>query len=136
MPDISNWVANNPVAKNWADDVENENRGIHFYERLIETMPTDIIIQRYDRTLKQTLELPVQRVRIELTRIQPDKDVGPSARESSFNALVFGYKDHPTYGTLDIQNGDKFAFNNMLFEVRVVYPNTPGGIQVWVEALQ
>jgi hypothetical protein len=115
---------------NWLNDIEDDARAEHVTHRFIADKSTSIVIQR------KGVSLAAQTVRIELTRIQPDKDVGPAAREPNANALLIGYKGHPTIADTDVQAGDRFVADGMRFEVRFIFPETPGAIQAWLEPMQ
>jgi hypothetical protein len=134
MPNVSNWVQSKDKARDWISDIENDNRSIHFYNPVAEDALSTITISRYDKTTRAQVALSAQRVRVEMTRIEPDKDIGPSARTSNFNCVVFGYDGHPEYGTTDIEMEDTFVHEGIKFIVKVVYLNTPGGKQAWCRA--
>lgn len=124
---FSNWMNSNQRNKDWLNDVEDEREKMH-YSRVIQDAPAVIVLERFDRLSQQNILLPPQEVRIEMTRIEPDREVGPAARQANFNVVITGLS------TLDIENGDQFEYSGKIFEVLVVYINTPGGTQAWAKA--
>lgn len=130
MSRIDYW-ANVGRATNWVDDIENGNRGVYATDRYIKDKPCVIIVER-----GAVETLPEQTVRIEMTRIQPDVNVGPTSRESRANTILIGYKDHPTIPDTDIMRGDRFIFEDSRFEVRLVFPATVGRVEAWLEQIQ
>ncbi|MEM4406016.1 MAG: hypothetical protein QXS68_03130 [Candidatus Methanomethylicaceae archaeon] len=117
----------------WRTDVEQDGRMIHMTERIILDKPSEIVLERFVGGSRTAL--PAQTVRIETSRIVADRDVDLSGRESSVNVVIIGFKNHPTYGTLDIRPGDKFVLNGLRFDVKGVLPELPYSVQAWAEAL-
>lgn len=70
-----------------------------------------------------------------MTRIQPDVNVGPAARESRANTVLIGYKGHPTIADTDIQVGDVFLLSDRRFRVRLIFAENVGHIEAWLEDL-
>lgn len=129
MPDINNWFTDKEAAGGWQEDVEGDARSVHFTHRIITAKPAVIEIQRMGQTLDP------QTVRIEMTRIQPDVNVGPAARESRANTVLIGYKGHPTIADTDIRVGDVFVYEAKKFRVRLVFTANVGHIEAWLEDL-
>ncbi len=120
-----------PTEKNWGDSIEDANRVFHETHRYITDRPVTIVIQRGASTT-----LDPQTVRIENTRIQPDVNVGAAAREPRANAILIGYKGHPTIDDTDVLPGDKFTAASQRFEVRLIWPDTRGKLEAWLEILE
>jgi hypothetical protein len=131
MPNISQWLGNQQKGNDWKNDIE-VNRAVHFTDVIMQLTPVQIVLRR---PKPDEATLPAQTVRIEMQRIEPDPKVGIPSRAATYNALIFGYDDHPQFGTLDIRHGDKFTYKNQLFSVTVVYVSTPGIKQAWAEAM-
>lgn len=129
MPDINSWFTDKEAAGGWQEDIEGDARSVHFTHRIITAKPTIIEIQRNGQTLEP------QTVRIEMTRIQPDVNVGPAARESRANTVLIGYKGHPTIADTDIQVGDVFLLSDRRFRVRLIFAENVGHIEAWLEDL-
>jgi hypothetical protein len=130
MPDISAWIGNVGKADDWLDDVDGDNRAVHFTDFIINDKPSTITLYR------NGVALDPQTVRLEMTRIQPDRDIGRSAREAVGNGIAVGYRNHPTEPDFDVRSGDKFTHDGIRFEVRMVYFETPGQTQAWLEVIQ
>jgi hypothetical protein len=122
--DINKWLGVPERANAWLEDIEGDNRAVHFTNFIINNKPVDITIVR------NGVKLDPQTVRLEMTRIQPDRDLGRSAREAVGNFVVVGDTD------FDVKAGDKFSYGGARFEVRMVYVDTPGIIQAWCEIVE
>jgi hypothetical protein len=128
MPDINSWMTDKEAGGVWESSIEGDNRSVHFTHRIIMDKPAVIVIQR-----KNGQELAPQTVRIEMTRIKPDINVGPGARESRSNTILIGYKGHPTIPDTDMQVGDRFAYGVKMFTVRQIFTETVGRVEAWLE---
>lgn len=129
MPNFLNWMGEDGKAGAWAASVHGANTSAHITHRIISDKPQQIEIVRHNQTLAP------QTVRIETTRIAPDRDTMFAGRENNANAVLIGYKDHPTIPDTDIRAGDRFALNGSRYEVRFIFPETPGSIQAWLEVI-
>jgi hypothetical protein len=127
MPDINTWASDAGKARLWLEDIENIARDLHMIHRFITDKPTTIVAYRNSEALDPQI------VRIEQTRIQPDVNIGPAAREPRANVILIGYKDHPTIADTDLLPGDKFIADSKKFEVRIIFTSTPGMLQAWLE---
>jgi hypothetical protein len=127
VPSFSGWMRDAGKVNPWKSDIEDDNRVSHFTERVINDKPAIITVYR------NSIALAPQTVRIEQTRIQPDKDVGPAGREHNNNAVLIGYRGHATIADCDIQSGDLFTHDNIRYEVRLIFPETPGRVEAWLE---
>lgn len=127
MPNVNVWLSDSNKAGDWLEDIDGDYRVWHMIGRFIADKPTSIIVYRGSTILA------AQTVRLEQTRIQPDVNVGPGAREPRTNAILFGYAGHPTIADTNIIAGDKFVADGHKFEVRVVFTNTPGMLEAWLE---
>lgn len=132
---IKYWLQQRPTEKNWGDSIDDVNRVFHETHRYITDRPVTITIQRGYGTASQTT-LDPQTVRIENTRIQPDVNAGAAAREPRANAILIGYKGHPTIEDTDVLPGDRFTAASQRFEVRLIWPDTRGKIEAWLEILE
>lgn len=130
-PDINNWLTDLGKAGDWISPTHGAaGRSVHFTHRMISDKQVSIILYRRGTALDPQL------ARVELTRIQPDKDIGPGAREMVANAVLFGYRDHPTITDFDGQVGDKFQLDGITFLLRLQEPETPGMYQFWLEVAE
>jgi hypothetical protein len=132
MPNGVNWMGFVGKAGDWKEEIEDDARNVHFTHRVILEKPTSIVIYRppTDTTLA------AQTVRIEQTRIQPDRETGKAAREHRANATLLGYKGHPTITDTDINAHDQFIVNGIKYEVRLIFPDTPGRVEAWLEVIE
>jgi len=134
MPKIQHWMQGADRSHDWMSNIEDDNRSQTAYYQIIMAQGTQISIQRSVNGSYTTLAPQV--VRIETTRIQPDKDIMVGGRESNANALIFGFKDHPQMPDFDVKQGDLFVHEFTKFEIRFVFPETPGITQAWAEQIQ
>ncbi len=130
MPDFNFYMSDLGSGKDWTDDIDGAYISQNFTERIIKDKPVTIVIVR------NTTQLDPQTVRIEMTRIAPDINVGQGAREPRGNAILIGYKDHPTISDTDILPGDRFIAYDLRYEARYILPATEGNIQVWIEVVE
>ncbi len=130
MPNVNVWMTDAGKGKAWVDDIEDGARSQHFGHRTIEDKPYDIVIQRGTTTLAS------QRVRLEMTRIEPYETIGAAGRQNRANIFVLGYRDHPTLPDLDIASGDVFVALGSKFRVRQVYRLTPGLTEAWGDLVE
>lgn len=130
MPNVNNWTNSLISARGFVGGIEGNNRAISYTDKVIKDKPSTIVISRVDGTT-----LSPQTVRIEQTRIQPDKDVGRSGREVNANAVLIGYKGHPDIADTDVRVGDKFVLNGKRFEIRFIQPETVGFVEAWLEVI-
>lgn len=131
MPNISQWMTDTNKAGDWLNDIEgNDKRVLHATHRFIVDQPAIITITR------GSTNLDPQTVRIELTRIEPDVDVGAAGREHNARAVLIGYKGHPTIADTDIRSGDLFVHNSTRYLVRFILPETVGRVEAWLEMQQ
>lgn len=134
MPNINRWMTDLNKAGAWLADIENEARSEHFTHRTITDKPSTITISRQNGTTFTALSPQV--VRLELNRIAPDNNIGPAAREHRANGILIGYRNHPTITDTDIEVGDRFAYDNTHYEIRFIFPETPGNVQAWLEVVR
>lgn len=130
MPTINQWMTTTDKAGRWKAEIENAGRSLHELHRFIAEKSVSIVL------IRNSVSLSAQTVRIEQTRIQPDVNVGPAGREHRSNAVLLGYKDHPTIPDLDIKAGDKFEVDGTSFEVRLIFPAVIGHVQAWLEVVE
>lgn len=85
--------------------------------------PLPIVVDR------DGIDLPAQTVKLTADNdarwVGGDGDVGKSAER---DLVIFGIKDHPTVADTDLQTGDRFIFNDAIYEIRDC-ATVPGGIQ-------
>ena len=119
MPDIDAWIGDSFPLSSWIDP----DRSVDM-ARIISDKSTSIVIVRGDTTLS------AQTVRIE--EFRGDSSVQSEAGVTSMvDAVVFGYKGHPTLTDTDIQPQDRFSYESNLYEVVAVVPATEFGIQAY-----
>jgi len=111
------------------DSIHSALNSVHITHRIISEKPVSIVVVRNGE------QLTAQTVRIETTRIAPDRDIAFAAREGNANAVLIGYKDHPTIADTDLKAGDRFELDGLRFEVRHIFPQTPGSLQAWLEVI-
>jgi hypothetical protein len=109
------------------DNAERDaSRAAGEYERILDN-PTDLLLIR-----EKTAPLASQLVRVEHAITQPMEKSGAGGSAADRDGTIFGTRNHPVNGTLDIQRGDRFALNGQQYRViDVVY--YPGEIQAAFE---
>jgi hypothetical protein len=130
MPDFNSWIGLNNKSQSWLNDIENNNRAVHATHRIISDRPVLITIFR------KGVALPVQTVRIELSVIAPDVNLGPAGRGHDARGYIVGYKGHPDYPDFDVKSGDVFTHDSTKYEVRFILPETAGRTEAWVVMFQ
>lgn len=136
MPNGTNWMANTNKAGDWKEEIEDDARNVHFTHRVILEKPASITVYRPKTPTAAAQVLDAQTVRIEQTRIQPDRDTGKAGREHVANATLLGYKGHPTIADTNLRAHDQFMFEGIKFEVRLIFPDTPGRLEAWLEVIE
>lgn len=88
--------------------------------------PTSIAIDR------DGVDLAAQTVRLE-TFSGERNVVGESGTTHQIDALIVGYKDHPTITATDILPGDRFVAHGVAYEVIALAIETPGSVQAYLQ---
>lgn len=131
---INYWITSRGKATSWRGEIEADARALNYTYRAIMDKPTTIEVQR--RVGGTMTKLAPQTVRIEQTRIQPDRDVGTGGREMVSNATLIGFKGHPDIDDTDLQVGDRFEVDGVKYIVRTIWPATQGFLSAWLEVVE
>lgn len=121
MLDFNTWLGTNTNTRPSATE-----RAVAAWDR-IQDKPSSITIKRGSTTL------PAQTVRIEYN-VETSEVIGATGISSKRRLTVFGIQDHPSEDDTNIQRGDQFAHEGMIFKVIDMIP-TLGEIQARAEAI-
>lgn len=111
MPNIANWISTDRAADAWTR---------------ISEKPSSIVIVRGNANLA------AQTVRIEMNNTTNQVTGAGNTIVSVQRATIFGVRDHATVADTDIKKGDRFKWEEMIFRVLSVIPQT-GEIQALCE---
>ena len=127
MPSFDTWLDNQDNSWIDADNISAASRAVDAWRR-IQDKPTSIVIDR-----GRSGTIAAQTVRIENTS-EFSANVTEVGRTARRRLTVFGIKDHPTETDTDIQKGDKFKVNGLIYQIAdVIQPI--GEIQAYGETL-
>lgn len=119
MPDMDAWMGDAFPLAGWTG--ADSSRDV---ARMIADRPTSIIVDRAGEALA------VQTVRIEAPG-QPRQAAGPAGVTVVAEALVIGYKGHPTIADTDLQVGDRFTVGGVAYEIVALVPGLTAGLQAY-----
>lgn len=122
MPSVDDWTGDDWPLDDWLDDVD---RGVDT-ALLITDRQTSITIVRAGTALD------AQTVRIE-TAGRPYYAQTDAGQTAEADAIVIGYKGHPSITDTDIQTGDRFAIGGVGYEVVGVLPGLDNGVQAYAK---
>ena len=102
------------------------------YQRIIHEKSVSIFV------IRERVKLDPQTVRIEsIDNVPFERFAGGQARLAFVNGTrvrIYGYKNHPTTANTDIQFGDRFLWEDQLFEVLQVQPEENWFLSIIAEA--
>ena len=125
MGKASVWVGSTFPLSTWLDD-HDPGRDTAL---LIADKSTSITVVRGTGTLA------AQTVRIE--EMRGNRQVTTSAGQVfSVDAVVLGYKSHPTITDTDLQPGDRFAVASTRYEVIMLVPGLVDSLQAYCKAVR
>jgi hypothetical protein len=93
---------------------------------IIALKPTSIVVNRSGSSLA------AQTVRLETLSSQMQIP-GPGGVTHRIDALLLGYKNHPTVTNTNIQTGDRFAASGVNYEVVIVMPGHVDCLQAYMQ---
>lgn len=93
--------------------------------QIIADKSVSITIRRGGNTLS------AQTVRIETLASQKQMQ-GEGGITYMIDAMLLGYKGHPTITDTDVKPGDRFAYGNVMFEVIIVMPAEENTVQAYL----
>lgn len=64
----------------------------------------------------------------------PREQAGSVGVQVDAGILILGYKDHPTIADTDVQRGDRFLYEDRMYTVTGIIPNTPDRVLAVAEA--
>ncbi len=123
MPEIDKWAGDTFPLAAWLDDVD---AGVDT-ARLIAEQSSSITVKRGATTLE------AQTVRIEALG-RPREVAGEGGETVLADALVLGYKGHPTIADTDLQTGDRFAVGGLAYEIVGLVPGLADSLQAYAKA--
>lgn len=120
MSRIDAWLGNSFPLGSWLDD---HDLGVDA-AILIADKATSIAV------IRNGVAQAAQTVRIE--EMRGARQVQTSAGQVyQIDAVVIGYRGHPTIANTSLQPGDRFAVAGVRYEVIMLAPNTPDSLQAY-----
>lgn len=121
MPSIDAWAADTFPLGDWLDIDDAVDTA-----RLIQDKPTSITVVRAGT------EQSAQTVRVESLNT-PRSYESEAGQTGQADALVLGYKGHPSITDTDLQRGDRFAVDGQGYEVVMVAPGFTDSLQAYAK---
>lgn len=122
MPSLNAWAGDSFPLSAWSDDYD---MGVDT-ARLIADKSTSITVTRAGTPLA------AQTVRIE-TLTGDRRMVTSGGTVYAMDALVVGYKSHPTVTNTDLKPGDRFYVDSTQYEVITLMPGLTDSLQAYCQ---
>lgn len=122
MADIDAWAGNSFPLSDWSDDAD---KGVDT-ARLIADKSTSITV------IRDGSALSAQTVRLEDAG-RPYYYQSESGQTAQADALVIGYKGHPTITDTDLQTGDRFPADGISYEIVGLLPGPVDSLQAYAK---
>lgn len=123
-PNIDAWTTNTFPLGAWSNDTD---PGVA-NAQLLTDKTTTITVRRGDTTKS------AQNVRIEELRARDRDVVSEAGLTAKVDALVIGYKGHPTISDTDLQRGDRFSVEGGdQYDVVAIMPGLVNSMQAYVK---
>lgn len=123
MPNINEWAGSTFPLSGWAGELNQA----YDMARLINDDLTSITVIRAGSAMS------AQNVRVE-TKPTGNSTVLVNGRVHEVNAIVFGFRSHPTITDTDLQAGDRFVVDGVRLEVIAVLVDLENVLQAICEA--
>jgi hypothetical protein len=122
MPSINAWMGNTFPLATW---LASDDHGVDTARMIADKSTSITAVRGGVAQTAQTVRLETLRGKMEYTT--------PGGDTAVIDAVVIGYKGHPTITDTDLQRGDRFFVDGQMYEVVTIVPGTVDSLQAYCE---